>query len=224
MASYVHSIAEATARLISASEIAEKESRERGDAKYRSDPTWANGLISASHKVASGVGRLASFVEKAKDGDLQENDLIATAKHVAACVKHLQMASKTRQGLSDSTQFDIGDSSKDVARGTANTVKVRLNSGEEKSYGGLCVVHEVSDDLGRSCSRRHEAKGRSCHQEKQIRFHVWCCWYVHTYFFISFITSHAHLSSSLVTSLGLSLITYRWHPCQTRAAVHDPSP
>eukprot|EP01128_Nolandella_sp_AFSM9_P006787 TRINITY_DN3568_c0_g1_i1.p1 TRINITY_DN3568_c0_g1~~TRINITY_DN3568_c0_g1_i1.p1 ORF type:complete len:2426 (+),score=783.97 TRINITY_DN3568_c0_g1_i1:67-7278(+) len=161
MANYVHSIADATARLIAASEDAEKESRERGDAKYRSDPTWANGLISASHKVASGVGRLAQFVEKAKDGSFEENDLIATAKHVAACVKHLQMASKSRQGITDSTQFNIGDSSKNVARGTANTVKAARALGDMKQKAA------ASQSRSRSASSFGVAGGIAAKLEQQ---------------------------------------------------------
>jgi hypothetical protein len=128
----VHEIADSTQKLIAASAQAEKESRQRGDVKYRLDPTWANGLISAAHKVASGVGRLVNTVEKTSQGKLEEEELTASAKHVAACVKHLFMAARTRQGVSDSTQSAISEASKGVARSSAELVKAAQQAGDLK--------------------------------------------------------------------------------------------
>lgn len=36
-------------------------------------------------QVASGVGRLVSSAEKASGGNLEEEELVANAKHVAVC-------------------------------------------------------------------------------------------------------------------------------------------
>lgn len=128
----VHEIAENTQRLIITSMQAEQESRAKGASKYRADPTWANGLISASNQVASGVGRLVAAIEKASRGELDEEELVANAKHVATSVKHLYMAARTRQGVTDKTASDISEASKAVARSTADVVKAAQQAGDLK--------------------------------------------------------------------------------------------
>jgi len=165
----VHEIAEATQNLISSSAQAEKESRTRGDNKYRLDPTWANGLVSAAHKVASGVGRLVGSVEKSGQGKLDEEELIANAKNVAASVKHLYMAARTRHGVSENTHTSIGDASKGVARASADLVKAAQQAGDLKQEREVTNRRRSGSTFGASSiAARLEQQTAILRLEKQL--------------------------------------------------------
>jgi len=91
-------IANATGILVQHAYTAQRErvekKRQPGQ-RYRNDPTWANGLISTSHGVADSVQSLVKAANKAASSNVDEEELVATARGVAVATAHLVSASKS---------------------------------------------------------------------------------------------------------------------------------
>eukprot|EP01128_Nolandella_sp_AFSM9_P012687 TRINITY_DN951_c0_g2_i2.p1 TRINITY_DN951_c0_g2~~TRINITY_DN951_c0_g2_i2.p1 ORF type:complete len:2415 (-),score=843.80 TRINITY_DN951_c0_g2_i2:361-7515(-) len=94
-------IASATGLLVKAAAVAQGERVAKiketpGQKKYMSDPTWANGLISAAQNVAGAVSQLVKAANESVEGKAQEEALVASAKAVATATAHLVAASRSK--------------------------------------------------------------------------------------------------------------------------------
>jgi len=120
-------IARATAGLVQASVVAQrdraKEGRAKSGSKYHADPMWANGLISASQGVAASVQELVSAANVISEkGKGVEEALIASARGVAASTAHLVAASRTKADPNALAQRNLQTAAKTVAQATAKLV------------------------------------------------------------------------------------------------------
>jgi len=120
-------IASATGTLVSNAYDAQKERVEmkfknpvRG--RYANDPTWANGLISASHSVAGSVQALVKSANQAASGKTEEEALVASARSVASATAHLVSASKAKSDPNSKAQQSLTAAAKSVATATSQLV------------------------------------------------------------------------------------------------------
>eukprot|EP01105_Mastigella_eilhardi_P018996 TRINITY_DN4445_c0_g3_i1.p1 TRINITY_DN4445_c0_g3~~TRINITY_DN4445_c0_g3_i1.p1 ORF type:complete len:2438 (+),score=701.53 TRINITY_DN4445_c0_g3_i1:98-7411(+) len=115
-----------------------------GGAKYRADPTWSNGLISAAQKVVRVVQELIGAANKPTP---VEEELIATARAVAASTAHLVTASRVKAENPDSAdQRSLQSSSKAVVRATVKLVgdaRKALAPAEEEAQQAAAPVNFV---------------------------------------------------------------------------------
>jgi len=127
-------IAEATGKLVKASQQSqfERSKNPQAKARYHKDPTWANGLISAAQKAAGGVNRLITCANNSVAGKVEEEQLIADARYVATCVKQLMVAARVKEDINPQIQDMIQKSSKDIARATSEIVTVAQKAGDFK--------------------------------------------------------------------------------------------
>jgi len=120
-------IAKATAQLVQASVVAQRdrsqEAKAKGGSKYHADPMWANGLISASQGVAGSVQELVAAANVVStQGKGEEERLIASARGVAASTAHLVAASRTKADPNSISQKSLQIAAKAVAQATAKLV------------------------------------------------------------------------------------------------------
>jgi len=88
--------------------------------RYRADPTWSNGLISAAQKVVRTVQELIGAANKPKP---VEEELIATARAVAASTAHLVTASRVKaEDLNSKDQLALSAAAKSVVNTTVQLV------------------------------------------------------------------------------------------------------
>eukprot|EP01118_Nematostelium_gracile_P015987 TRINITY_DN6528_c0_g2_i1.p1 TRINITY_DN6528_c0_g2~~TRINITY_DN6528_c0_g2_i1.p1 ORF type:complete len:505 (+),score=186.44 TRINITY_DN6528_c0_g2_i1:137-1516(+) len=118
------SITNATATLVASASVAQAELVQQGKSNtnqenmYRRDPTWAKGLISAAQSVAYAVKEL---VRSSSQGSAEE-ELVATAKGVAAATARLVFASRTKADPFSHTQKKLSSAAKSVAEATQQLV------------------------------------------------------------------------------------------------------
>jgi len=121
-------IAAATGTLVSNAYDAQRERVEnktknpsmRG--RYTNDPTWANGLISASHNVAGSVQALVQSANQAAEGNAEEESIVASARSVASATAHLVSASKAKSDPNSKAQQALSAADKSVATATSQLV------------------------------------------------------------------------------------------------------
>jgi len=125
-------IANATGILVQHAYSAQRErvekKRQPGQ-RYRNDPTWANGLISASHGVADSVQSLVKAANKAASGNADEEELVATARGVAAATAHLVSASRAKADPNSTAHKSLSDAAKAVATATSTLVTAAAKAG-----------------------------------------------------------------------------------------------
>jgi talin len=90
--------------------------------RYQNDPTWANGLISASHSVAGSVQALVKSANQAAAGKAEEESLVASARSVASATAHLVSASKAKSDPNSKAQQSLAAAAKSVATATSALV------------------------------------------------------------------------------------------------------
>jgi hypothetical protein len=78
-----------------------------GGVKYHNDPTWANGLISASKAVAGGVKMLVAAANNAVQRKAEQESLVAAARTVASATAHLVSASRVKADPFSTTQQSL---------------------------------------------------------------------------------------------------------------------
>jgi len=118
-------IANATGILVQQAYNAQRErveKKKQPGQRYRNDPTWANGLISASHGVADSVQSLVKAANKAATGNPDEEELVATARGVAAATAHLVSASRAKADPNSAAHKALSDAAKAVATATSGLV------------------------------------------------------------------------------------------------------
>jgi talin len=93
-----------------------------GRGRYANDPTWANGLVSASHSVAGSVQALVKSANQAAEGKAEEESLVASARAVASATAHLVSASKAKSDPNSKAQQALSAAAKSVATATSQLV------------------------------------------------------------------------------------------------------
>jgi talin len=141
-------ITQATAVLVGAASTAQGE-REKTLAtpagkKYRNDPTWANGLISASRGVAGSVKQLVSAANGAAQGKADQEVLIASARSVAASTTQLVTASRVKADPNSPAQINLGNAAKAVTGATGKLVSAAQSAAQWKEEAEAAM----DDDLG----------------------------------------------------------------------------
>jgi len=89
---------------------------------YKRDPTWAQGLISASQEVAASVQFLVTVSDKAVKGESEEEALIVAANQVSAATTRLVTASTVKTNVSQQNQSKLINASKSVSLATRSLV------------------------------------------------------------------------------------------------------
>ncbi len=145
-------ITSATGNLVQAATVAQKErkaSLNTGAAlnKYRNDPTWANGLISAAKNVAGGVKMLVQASNAAVQGKAQEEHLVAAARAVASATAHLVTASRVKADSNSKAQQNLTTAAKAVANATNELVKAAQHASNfEKEEEVVAVGSGIAVD------------------------------------------------------------------------------
>lgn len=122
-----HAIAQATGSLVGAATAAQNERAQRqknapAGAKYRNDPTWANGLISAAKAVAGAVRQLVNAANAAAQGKADQEVLIASARTVAAATAQLVAACRAKADPLSKSQQTLTVAAKAVSDATSKLV------------------------------------------------------------------------------------------------------
>jgi talin len=129
-------IAQATAKLVGAATVAQVERAEKSKTpagrKYHSDPTWANGLISAAKSVAGAVKQLVSAANAAAQGKADQEVLIASARAVAAATAQLVSASRAKADPNSKSQNALGEAAKLVTGATTKLVQAAQTAAQYK--------------------------------------------------------------------------------------------
>ncbi|KAM9970706.1 hypothetical protein ACTFIR_002570 [Dictyostelium discoideum] len=121
-------IAKAVAKLVNSAAVAQSKRREDQIASgsvYKADPTWSNGLISAAKGVGAATHRLVEAAMKSATGKAEEEELIATARSVAAATALLVSASRAKSGddyQSQAAHSHLSTAARQVASATSDLV------------------------------------------------------------------------------------------------------
>jgi len=159
-----HAIASATGSLVSNAYDAQRERVEAkyknaGRARFNNDPTWANGLISASHNVAGSVQSLVKSANQAAQGKAEEESLVASARAVASATAHLVSASKAKSDPNSKAQQSLSNAAKAVAQATSQLVSA---AGQAAQF-----AEEEEDDVAQY--NFGSAGGKAKELEQQVR-------------------------------------------------------
>lgn len=133
-------ITTATGTLVGAASNAQKELVNKGKTNknvnlYRRDPTWAQGLISASQEVAGTVKNLVEVANNASKGTGQDINeaLIAASRGVAGSTARLVFASRAKADPFSPSQKQLTGAAKAVANATHQLVQAaKSNETEEE--------------------------------------------------------------------------------------------
>jgi len=144
-------IAQATSVLVSSATHCQKEIVISGKASkttnmYRRDPTWARGLISAAQAVAGSVQMLVKSANDSTTGQGEEEQLVASARGVAAATARLVAASRAKADPMSATQQKLSGAAKAVASATSQLVAAA------KAASELADEPEVEFDMNLSAT------------------------------------------------------------------------
>lgn len=128
-------IAQATSVLVNNATVCQKEIVASGKSAkstsvYRRDPTWARGLISAAQAVAGAVGVLVGSASGVAQGNAAEEELVTSARGVAASTARLVSASRAKADPMSQSQQKLSNAAKTVAKATAELVDAAKAVGE----------------------------------------------------------------------------------------------
>lgn len=141
-------ITQATSVLVTAAASAQGERAQTlatpAGKKYRNDPTWANGLISASRGVAGSVKQLVGAANSAAQGKADQEVLIASARSVAATTAQLVTASRVKADPNSPAQQNLGNAAKSVTNATSKLVSAAQSAAQWKEE----AESAMDDDLG----------------------------------------------------------------------------
>lgn len=156
-------IANATGVLVQHAYSAQKErleKRRQPGARYRNDPTWANGLISASHGVADSVQSLVKAANKAATGMADEEELVATARAVAASTAHLVSASRAKADPNSQSHKNLSDAAKAVANATSTLVAAATKAGNLADEAAAEAEEVANLSFGGAASKAREMESQ----------------------------------------------------------------
>jgi talin len=141
-------ITQATAILVASAATAQGERAKTlatpAGKKYRNDPTWANGLISAARGVAGSVKQLVGAANAATQGKTDQEVLIASARSVAATTAQLVTASRVKADPNSPAQQNLGNAAKAVTAATGKLVSAAQSAAQWKEEAEAAM----DDDLG----------------------------------------------------------------------------
>jgi len=132
---------------------AERKQQNMNNQKYRNDPTWANGLISASKNCAGGIMMLVRACNGAIKGDIEEEAIIAVAGNIASSTAQLVTASRVRADVNSRAQKKLDESAKLVARATdrmvasAKQVTEMVEASEEILPGNTSIKSKLEQQM-----------------------------------------------------------------------------
>jgi hypothetical protein len=114
------SLADATKVLVESATTCQKERKASPQgAKYRNDPTWNNGLISAARAVCEAVTRLVQVSQEVSKGNMDEDALFVAAKMIAAATARLVTAARVR-GNNSNAQRSLAEAARQVSAATSS--------------------------------------------------------------------------------------------------------
>jgi talin len=128
-------IAEATSHLVNAAYHCQHERKNNAQVgmRYRNDPMWNNGLISAARVVSDSITRMVQEANSVLAGKTQEEALIVAAKMIAASTAQLVTASKVRGAPGNpQMQSALTQAAKSVATSTGKFLVAARRAGEEE--------------------------------------------------------------------------------------------
>eukprot|EP01121_Diplochlamys_sp_Union-15-3_P001302 TRINITY_DN11140_c0_g1_i1.p1 TRINITY_DN11140_c0_g1~~TRINITY_DN11140_c0_g1_i1.p1 ORF type:complete len:312 (-),score=86.21 TRINITY_DN11140_c0_g1_i1:18-833(-) len=164
-------IAMATGKLVDAAATAQQErvetfknAADTPGRRYKNDPTWANGLISAAQSVAGSVKALVTASNAAVTGKIDEAKLVATAKAVGAATAQLVYASKVKADVNSQSQVNLNAAAKEVAKATGDLVTAASTAGSLGEADEL----EDSELVNFSTTARIEQHTQILRLEKQL--------------------------------------------------------
>jgi len=126
-------IADATLKLVSTAEAAQTDrcqSTNKRALKYNADPTWANGLISASNQVSSSLQHLVKSAQDAVEGKAQEF-LVQSTQEVAQATAQLVQASNAKSN--PTVAGKLNTAAKLVANATSKLVEASNKANQIKN-------------------------------------------------------------------------------------------
>ena len=132
--SAARAITAATASLVSCAAVCQKERKEQPGAlgqRYKNDPTWNNGLISAARSVSDAVVFLVRTANTVLDNKQDEDALVVAARGIATSTAQLVTASKVRGPAGNSkAQQDLSTAAKSVATATNQLLVATRNASD----------------------------------------------------------------------------------------------
>lgn len=132
--SAARAITSATATLVACAAVCQKERKQLPGPvgqRYRNDPTWNNGLISAARSVSDAVVFLVRTANTVLDNKQDEDALVVAAKGIATSTAQLVTASKVRGPNANSkSQTDLSDAAKAVAQATNQLMVATRNASD----------------------------------------------------------------------------------------------
>lgn len=147
-------ITQATASLVGCAAVCQKERKEQPGAvgqRYRNDPTWNNGLISAARSVSDAVVFLVRTANTVLDNKQDEDALVVAARGIATSTAQLVTASKVRGPAANSkSQLDLSAAAKSVATATNQLLVATRNASDAPDpdapeQGGLALGGKVKE-------------------------------------------------------------------------------
>ncbi|KAH3756302.1 filopodin [Pelomyxa schiedti] len=116
-----------------------------GGTKYRADPTWSNGLISAAQKVVRAIQDLITAANKPKP---QEEELKPTARAVVAATTLLVTASKVKAlDPNSKDQLDLAAAAKTVLQASVDLISTasrELEQNDEETQAPTTGLSRVA--------------------------------------------------------------------------------
>jgi talin len=131
-------IAEATGLLVNAAFSCQRERKSSPQgARYRADPTWNNGLISAAKAVSAAVTIMVKVSNAVLAGKMEEEALIVAAREIAASTARLVTASKVRGGAATQAQGQLSTAAKTVTATTSKFLAAAKKAGEQEEANAV---------------------------------------------------------------------------------------
>jgi len=156
-------IGQATSVLIGSAHSVQQEFNKLSKGKdtknvYKRDPTWAQGLISASQEVAASVQFLVTVSDKAVKGESEEEALIVAANQVSAATTRLVTASTVKTNVSQQNQSKLINASKAVSQATRSLVDAAKESAkfQDQVQSKQSSKFELSDSRVREMEEQME--------------------------------------------------------------------
>jgi len=154
-------IAQATGQLVQTAAVAQQErtkAQKTQDAKYHTDPMWAQGLVSAAQSVAAAVQQLVKSANSAASGSAEEEALVASARNVATATAHLVSASRAKADPHTETQQRLRGAAKAVTDATSSLVSAAATAAEFNRPEEVIEIPDISSAKGKVMEMEQEMK------------------------------------------------------------------
>jgi len=132
---------------------------------FSADPTWASGLVSAAKAVAGSVKQLVQSANKVATGKADQEELIVSARGVAASTALLVAASRAKADPLSKAQKQLGDAAKSVTGATSELVKAAQSAALREEEGD---AGDLGDDTGMTMKQKFDQQIKIMKLEAQI--------------------------------------------------------